>query len=153
MRIGRYEFGLVQPLTFRWKMWETAAENPCGCTIREWGFWYFTILRYACAGEPDTRELEQSVVEAAALEAMKTKLPVSKSEMKRLNVLKGHILIQMQKKINSHRQRQQCLIPTHSSQKKQVWQIERDFDQFMKKKNKIMSNPDADMEDILEVTG
>ena len=27
------------------------------------------------------------------------------------------------------------------------------FDQFMKKKNKIMSNPDADMEDILEVTG
>jgi hypothetical protein len=56
-------------------MWKTAAENPCGCTIWEWGFWYFTILRYACAGEPDTRS-------------------ISKSEMKRLNVLNNRPMME-----------------------------------------------------------
>lgn len=54
MRIGRYEFGLIKPLKWN-KFWRTDKENPCGCTIWEFGFWYFTILRYQCAGEPDTR--------------------------------------------------------------------------------------------------
>lgn len=95
MKIGRYEFGWIQPIHWH-KFWKTNAENPCGCTIWEWGFWYFTILRYGCAGEPDPRAeiLKQSIVETAALEAMKTKLPVSKSEMKRLNVLKGRPMME-----------------------------------------------------------
>lgn len=54
MRIGRYEFGWVLPIKWQ-KYSKTDAENPCGCTIWEWGFWYFTILRYECAGEKDTR--------------------------------------------------------------------------------------------------
>lgn len=55
MRIGRYEFGWIRPVDKWHKFWKTDAENPCGCTIWEWGFWFFTILRYECAGEPDTR--------------------------------------------------------------------------------------------------
>lgn len=52
MRIGRYEFGLIRPL--RWHKYELI-KGSCGCSIYEFGFWYFTILRYECAGEPDDR--------------------------------------------------------------------------------------------------
>lgn len=52
MRIGRYEFGLERPL--KWRKYEHL-KGACGCDLYGWGFWYFTILRYECAGEPDDR--------------------------------------------------------------------------------------------------
>lgn len=52
MRIGRYEFGLERPI--KWRKFEHL-KGACGCDLYSWGFWYFTILRYECAGEPDDR--------------------------------------------------------------------------------------------------
>jgi hypothetical protein len=61
MRIGRYEFGLIRPLGW-YKLWQSS-RSPCGCTLFEFGFWYFTILRYECAGEEDTRIVDSKSVE------------------------------------------------------------------------------------------
>lgn len=55
MKIGRYEFGWIKPM--QW-LKPSRMEGCCGCTLFEFGFWYFTILRYECAGEPDPRVFE-----------------------------------------------------------------------------------------------
>ena len=70
MRIGRYEFGWIRPVKWH-KYWRTDAENPCGCTIWEFGFWYFTILRYECAGESDPRPESVYSAKLAQKEASK----------------------------------------------------------------------------------
>lgn len=98
MRIGNYEFGWSSPLKWH-KYWKSDAENTCGCTIYEWGFWYFTILRYDCAGEPDPRVeiLDQSVVAAAEPSQLK-KLPAEKVKKAKKALKKLNMKVKRKKK-------------------------------------------------------